>query len=1471
MPEVKFEKPLTASEQEFFTRKFTGLDKETLGIVTGEAVKPLFAASNLSPQKLSQVWMTVDVNNNGFLNFQEFSAACRMIGHLQKNPNNKIDKHLYSRPPRKLVKFDKLQDINNPNTTTSIDNNSLSSSIDNNTNTKFDSSKRKTSNNDIINLTSSPQVDIPPLITLDESIDYGKLFEKSSNDPNLKTLPGPDAREIFLKFNLPTQILGEIWALCDHNFKGSLEKNEFIMAMHLLNWVENNPNVKLPTQLSKDSWLPIENSLINNNNNNNNNNNIASPQPQLHQTISNQNNLTTTLSHSNNNNNISRISSNSYGSVPQDWILTADKKEQFDQVFDRMDENNEGYLTSDVLVPFFMSSKLDHDILAEIWDLADINNTTEFTKIEFALAMFLIQKKNSGTDLPTTLPNELINSPCLGLVKDDNQQLKPLQQQINTPPPQTNNSTVGPPPSLSSNLNSASSRNRAISNTSSRGTPVSEPRDSFQSAKDLPLPQHSSNVNNTTTPNNNIELDKVTELPTSNTRNTSSIDSLHYRSSSNSELPNLSNNRPILASHTGVSMPNHSNIPITSNATGSRLDMSYHLNTSSVTKANVELAGKQNELYGLQNQHDRSNQKRLDLQKQLEQVDSLKANVESQLATLRIAENDVLQEIEKFQNSITIENQEIENINLEITNIENAIVTAKQDTASLTEELNTAQENKINVQEQVNSLSQELEQLQEKNNMINEEINEANTEAINLQTQLSELQQNIRQERSIFPELSSNLQNQQIGTSDIEEMIKALEEKFEMYLGKQKELDDYETKVETQHSKLEERYKDFEQRETELKNRENQLEEYNKQIEEQESEYKQNVQNLEEMFDDFNKRKSEFEEETSQYSIKVRELAEKQMRLASMNDSVKEEELKLAAREKENKEYSERLLEQHTATIPLTRPVNHSFSPRRNAPSSAATTPQLQNHSFQTSPSPKNLFNDENKNSSDYNNQHGASTIGFVPSATNPQIVSNLQHGTSTLAVSTTNNVSPPQPNIQQNGNINESFQNLNINGNQPSNIPGNPNTQFHPVTNPKSPNRNLNLDPNKLAQQAAALELSPPYFDASTGQTPAKLQNKLYGPHQDQYDSDNVSVTKVDTESIILDPSEPPANTVSSTGGPIPPPRLSLPGEISRQRPVPNSTPSGLRYATNFDTPTKVGSNSPPRNLESANEIPNSRDTFDDDEFAGLEPALDDDGALNNTPRMIHGSNTGVRRNNDPNVSINDEFWSSDNQTITTSNNIPAPSNQSVFSKTTDNRDTSNASIHNSEMSRLNSYNGSKANDLFQLASQQNIVHNSPHLSGSSNNIFNDRSNSGGINDSDVNNGMNQGYNTANNSTNNIFHSQNNNNNNINEVHNNSNGNIFMPQAQQSTGSMGSGNGLFATEQTAPLQIPNKQQQDDKETQQNNIPIDLHKFASTPRSLAIEELSAMGFSTEEATQALVRTNWDLSAAQNDLMQADLM
>ena len=70
---------------------------------------------------------------------------------------------------------------------------------------------------------------------------------------------------------------------------------------------------------------------------------------------------------------ISRLSTGAFSNASSDWSLSFEKKQQFDAIFDSLDKHHAGSLSSALLVPFFLSSRLNQETLATIWDLSLIH------------------------------------------------------------------------------------------------------------------------------------------------------------------------------------------------------------------------------------------------------------------------------------------------------------------------------------------------------------------------------------------------------------------------------------------------------------------------------------------------------------------------------------------------------------------------------------------------------------------------------------------------------------------------------------------------------------------------------------------------------------------------------------------------------------------------------------------------------------------------------------------------------------------------------------------------------------------------------------------------------------------------------------------------------------------------------------------------------------------------------------------
>lgn len=244
---------------------------------------------------------------------------------------------------------------------------------------------------------------VPPL-TPDKVAQYASLFEKSGAQDGI--LPGEQAKQIFERAGLPNETLGKIWNLADTEQRGALTVTEFIVAMHLLASSKSGALRALPNALPAGLYE------------------AAARRPPLRQ-LSGVSSGTPAVPP------IPRQFSGAAGRTASplarpsypgaissqlsglgNWVITPADKSRFDSIYVTLDKTNRGFITGDEAVPFFSNSKLSEEVLAQIWDLADINSQGQLTKDEFAVAMYLIRQqrgKRDGRDtLPATLPADLV-------------------------------------------------------------------------------------------------------------------------------------------------------------------------------------------------------------------------------------------------------------------------------------------------------------------------------------------------------------------------------------------------------------------------------------------------------------------------------------------------------------------------------------------------------------------------------------------------------------------------------------------------------------------------------------------------------------------------------------------------------------------------------------------------------------------------------------------------------------------------------------------------------------------------------------------------------------------------------------------------------------------------------------------------------------------------------------------------------
>jgi epidermal growth factor receptor substrate 15 len=124
----------------------------------------------------------------------------------------------------------------------------------------------------------------------------------------------------------------------------------------------------------------------------------------------------------------SPLSTQSTGS---DWLITPQEKAHFDSIFATVDTARAGSISGDQAVLFFTNAQLPEDVLAQIWDLADIDADGQLTKDEFAVAMYLVRLQRIRKEpLPSVLPPALIPPSMRRQVT-----ARPVQSPVSAPVP----------------------------------------------------------------------------------------------------------------------------------------------------------------------------------------------------------------------------------------------------------------------------------------------------------------------------------------------------------------------------------------------------------------------------------------------------------------------------------------------------------------------------------------------------------------------------------------------------------------------------------------------------------------------------------------------------------------------------------------------------------------------------------------------------------------------------------------------------------------------------------------------------------------------------------------------------------------------------------------------------------------------------------------------------------------------------
>lgn len=743
---------LTPDEKKLYSQLFKSLDPEGAGVITGEKARATFEKSGLPPSVLGEIWQIADQNNLGFLTQFGFCLAMRLIGYTQagQHPTASLSDN-----PGPLPKFINLtmpppREALQPQST----NNSFMQ-------TQPSSAVPQSANS----LNTQQQGPIAPVSVADFQ-KFSQLFIKTVGSPNGE-LSGNKAREIFLKAKLPTSTLGHVWSLVDKDNLGKLDQGAFVIAMHLIQGLLSGSISRLPPFLPEYIWTSVKS------------HDVKSPTNDVRNVLySSVSSNQTAIRHppSSLPSNPSVQSRGSTSDSSNDWVITPAMKQQHDAIFDSLDKLKSGRLNPNDVASYLMTSNLSQQDLATIWDLSDIQNTGIFTKLEFSIALFLVNKRINGETLPNIVPKSLLDSINNLLLSEkpekkvDEAKVKPLEKQKTAIDDLADifGSTAAPQPGTNSQ---ASSLQRQVSTSDLSADGIPKVRKNFTNSfkpsssfgqdlmnrrtsqlgpkdtkehndllgEDVPDAKDVPNVKAREAPveaknSKNINYDALREVPPPPAkRMDSSNQSLRSPSTIERSVP-----------HTdpSPSAPNGDDLLADTNP-----EISGQLSAATTDTANLS-----NQIKSLTSQTFGLHDKKSRAQKELERILGTKKEIENKLAQIKSSYNNEVQQYQQVEKDLT---------------------TAKEETEALRSEASISEAKLNQVSTDLNEKQEAVEALQKENGSLKERLGLLNAEIAEnqklLESKTSEYQQ-------LANKVSVNRSQVQVSIVKNEELKRKIEE-----------------------------------------------------------------------------------------------------------------------------------------------------------------------------------------------------------------------------------------------------------------------------------------------------------------------------------------------------------------------------------------------------------------------------------------------------------------------------------------------------------------------------------------------------------------------------------------------------------------------------------------------------------------------------------------------------------------------
>ncbi|KAG2237216.1 hypothetical protein INT48_006620 [Thamnidium elegans] len=359
---------LNAQEKYTYKEFFKIADVDQKSFLAKNEAMTFFSKTGIPSAFLEEIWQTVDQGDKGYITETEFYIALKFIACAQ-NGVEVQDNVLATQ-----VSLPQFKDV----------------------------------------VIRAPTLDTIAPITAEEREKYINVFQSCHLSDGI--LYGEEARNIFMRSKLSMDRLNLIWVLADTRNSGTLNKTEFIIAMHYISRCMSNPSLTLPQTLPSQTYAEATGRFA----------------------VSIRRHNTTVVSPPSKNRTASLLSPVASHSTA--YTLEIDRYRPY---FTELDTDGSGFIESDEAVYFFSHSNLPDSELGMIWEIADKRQLGKLDLRDFSVAMHLISLRKSGESIDKYFKQTQYNiqSPNISNQQQQNEldkiyelenHLVEVRQQINT-------------------------------------------------------------------------------------------------------------------------------------------------------------------------------------------------------------------------------------------------------------------------------------------------------------------------------------------------------------------------------------------------------------------------------------------------------------------------------------------------------------------------------------------------------------------------------------------------------------------------------------------------------------------------------------------------------------------------------------------------------------------------------------------------------------------------------------------------------------------------------------------------------------------------------------------------------------------------------------------------------------------------------------------------------------------------------